>query len=80
MADFSHLKVGDLVYRSLGGLKMLMEVVNVSDVLITCNTANGFKGGWTFDRTSGAEEDADLQWGVKFGVTGSYLTEDPIIS
>jgi beta-lactamase class D len=78
--DFSDLKVGDVITRMLGGkLPMRMEVVKVSEDLITCNSADdGFAGGWTFDRKTGVEEDADLQWGVRFGHTGSYLIKETV--
>lgn len=82
MADFTHLKPDDLVYRQMGidGPKMLMRVREVSDTIITCDTAEGFRGGWTFDRKTGAEEDAELGWGVKFGATGTHLTDEPVVS
>lgn len=71
MADFSHLKIGDTVTRMLAGkLPQKMVVAEVNESLITCG------GGWTFDRATGVEEDEYLQWGVKFGRTGSYLVED----
>jgi len=28
---------------------------------------------WTFDRETGAEADDILQWGLKWGVTGSFI-------
>jgi hypothetical protein len=80
MGDFSDLKVGDPIIRVLAGMPMKMKVVQVSEDLITCDSADGFKGGWTFDRKTGVEEDADLQWGVRFGRTGSYLTKEEILS
>lgn len=74
------LKVGDHVTRVLGGLPMKMKVVEIKDGLIVCNAIQDdgkeFPGGWTFDAKTGVEEDADLGWGVKFGVTGSYLIDD----
>ncbi len=79
MADFSHLVPGDVVIRNLGGSKMRMVVREIQGDLLVCDTESGFRGGWTFDRKTGAEEDADLQWGVKFGRTGSYLIDDPTI-
>ena len=81
MADFYHLKVGDRVMRYLGGetgVSMLMEVTAIDDNLVTCAAVQAgglFRGGWTFDRNSGVEEDHGLQWGVKFGITGSYIKE-----
>jgi hypothetical protein len=56
---------------------MEMEVEAVGGGVVTCSaiTKEGgrFRGGWTFDARTGAEEDADLGWGVKFGATGSYI-------
>lgn len=81
MANFEHLKPGDPVIRMLGGkLPMRMVVREVSENLIVCDTETGFRGGWTFDRKTGTEEDHEIGWGVKFGHTGSYLTEDPVVS
>ncbi len=77
MDDFYYLKVGDEVTRMLGGkLPMRMKVTAVDDRLITCESGDAF--GWTFDRKTGVEEDADLRWGVRFGQTGSYLVRDAI--
>jgi hypothetical protein len=79
---FGYLKVGDTVTRMLGGsVAMRMQVTAVSDDLITCaaidkESGKLFYGDWTFDRNSGVEEDADLQWGIKFGHTGSYLVRE----
>jgi len=82
--SFEDLKVGDRVYRMMGGRDkpwMEMEVMEIKDNLLVCGAIvqDGgkelvvFKGGWTFDRNSGLEEDDDLQWGLKYGKTGSYL-------
>lgn len=75
-----HLKVGDRVTRLMGGVPMLMEVTEVTDTLIICGAVqkdgkNIFRGGWSFDRETGVEEDHELGWGLKFGKTGSYLVE-----
>jgi hypothetical protein len=87
MPNFEHLKVGDHVTRLLGGMPMPMIVTKVDGDLITCAAiitekdrqkfggAETFNGGWTFDRKTGAEEDHEIGWGVKFGHTGSYLVE-----
>lgn len=67
--DFSDLKEGDEVTRLLAGVvPMTMVVESVDDTLIH------MKGGWTFDRKTGFEEDEELGFGVKFGYTGSFLT------
>jgi len=64
---FRHITVGDKVTRSLAGsIPMHMRVTEVTDDLIVC-------GGWTFSRTTGAEQDDDLQWGDAYGRTGSTL-------
>ena len=71
MSDFSDLKEGDKVTRLLAGkVPMTMTVEKVEDNLLI------MKGGWMFDRKTGVEEDPDLNWGVKFGRTGSYLTRE----
>jgi len=77
----SDLKVGDKVIRSIGqdpkSIKMTMIVKSKTDKVIVCNAiqSNGseFHGGWTFDLKTGAEEDEDLHWGVKYGATGSFI-------
>ena len=82
----SEVKPGDRVTRTIGPDKdpwMEMEVVSVDDKLITCKAVvkdketgeeqGFFNGGWTFDRATGAEEDEDLKWGVKYGATGSFI-------
>jgi len=75
-----HLKVGDRVTRFIGqGVMMMeMEVIKVNETTIECAHVAGdhlVKLGWMFDRESGAEEDDDLEWGVKFGRTGTYIKE-----
>lgn len=77
MPSFEFLKPGDKIKRMLGGKPMQMIIIKVDENLITCDaiTDSGgvFRGGWTFDRRTGAEEDHELEWGVHFGKTGSYL-------
>lgn len=81
MTDFSYLKPGDTITRLLGGkISMKMVVREVGDTLLTCDAIDKdsgklFRGGWTFDRKTGTEEDHELGWGVKFGVTGSFLVK-----
>lgn len=68
--DFTHIEVGDTVKRMLAGkIPMDLKVTEITEDLIVTG------GGWTFDRRTGAEVDEDLQWGPKYGVTGSYLVE-----
>ena len=76
--ELKDLKVGDRVDRYHGsGFFMEMEVVDIKDNLLVCAAVKPggilFRGGWTFDINTGAEEDMDLSWGVKYGVTGTYL-------
>jgi len=67
---FNDVKIGDTVTRMLAGtIPMKLKVTEVTDTLIVC-------GSWSFDRATGVEEDADLEWGVQFGKTGSYLVRD----
>lgn len=58
---------------------MTMVVSAVKDQTLICDAVEEdgsiFVGGWEFDRKTGAEEDEYLGWGVKHGVTGSYLTK-----
>lgn len=70
---FRHLKPGDRFQRMVGGFAyMAMEVDRVDEQLIYAHAVGG-PGGYTFDRDTGVEEDADLRWGVRFGCTGSYI-------
>lgn len=75
--SFRHLKVGDKVTRLLAGMPMNMEVEEIREDVIVCSALpeRGGKvlGEWTFCRDTGAEEDEEIGWGKKFGVTGSYL-------
>lgn len=65
---FMHVKVGDTVTRVLFGIvKREWKVTSVTDKLIVIGM------GWSFDRETGWEEDEELHWGVKYGVSGSYL-------
>jgi hypothetical protein len=71
--DLRGVKVGDAVRRMLAGsLPMDLKVTAVDDDFIHC-------GPWKFDRTTGAEVDEDLGWGLpdKDGAvhTGSFLVE-----
>lgn len=84
MKTFRDLKIGDHVTRNIGShqeglpdVKIQMVVMDVTDKTLVC-AAPGTEDWpleelWTFDRDTGVEEDEELGWGVKFGVTGSYL-------
>lgn len=83
MPSFRHLKKGDKVTRMLAGkLPMPMLVMEVSENRIFCVAENAGQEHWEaeemwqFDRDTGVEEDHDLGWGVQFGQTGSFLTEN----
>jgi hypothetical protein len=74
--NFLYVKEGDVVTRMLSGVvPMKLRVTKVDDILITCGIPDG-PGGWTFDRITGIEEDHDLQWGIAFGYTGSFLVHE----
>ena len=67
MSDFTHLKVGDTVTRMLAGtIPQQLKVTEVKETSVICEL-------WEFDRASGAEIDDYLQWGPKYGITGSFL-------
>lgn len=73
---FFDVKAGDTVTRMLAGVIPLEYLVTkVDDELIYVCTLDGNVDGWTFDRATGVEEDHELGWGVKFGISGSYLVK-----
>ena len=55
-----------------GVARMELTVDRVDERLIHA------KGGWTFDRQTGAEVDEDLNWGPHYGVTGSFLVHEDV--
>lgn len=63
------IRVGDRVGRQLGqeGPIIWLTVTEVREETIHCNL-------WTFDRTTGAEIDHELQWGPQYGRSGSFIT------
>lgn len=65
--SFTDIKAGDTVTRYFYGLRQTMKVDHVDDTLIHT------EGGWTFDRKTGVEEDPDLGFGLKSGITCSWL-------
>ena len=74
---FSHVKVGDKVYRAMGkttGRPLIMELwcTELDARFIYCG-APGV--GWKFSRDSGAEVDEDLGWNTRG--TGTYLVKSP---
>ncbi len=76
--SFEHIKAGDIVSRVFGDVErpMKLRVTKVDDTRIHCAAIDANVGGWEFDRKTGVEEDEYLGWGVRFGVTGSYLISD----
>lgn len=61
------IKVGDKVTRTLAGtVKMELFVTEITDSTIIC-------GWWTFDKSTGAEIDEDLDWGPPPKMTGSVI-------
>lgn len=60
------VKAGDKVTRIIGGYHMELRVTKVTDDLIVC-------GPWEFDRETGMEIDETMEWGPKWGATGSRL-------
>lgn len=74
MRDFSYLKVGDPVIRLLGGeVEMPLRVTEIKkkEGIIVCQA-------WEFDVITGAEIDEELEWGPKFGASGSFLLHPKI--
>lgn len=70
---FEHIKPGDTVKRMLAGtIPMTMTVTKVENDMIYA-TVNGVPDAWTFDVKTGVEIDEGLQWGPKYGATGSFL-------
>lgn len=80
MASFEHVKVGDIVSRSIGGLKPHDIIVGeITDGIIYAGNhvvgTTKKEGAWGFRVANGAEVDEDLGWdGIK--VTGSFLIEN----
>ena len=66
LKELLNVHVNDIVIRNLADLEMKFRVTDVTDNQIIC-------GDWTFDRKTGLEEDPDLEWGVTFGKSGSYI-------
>lgn len=65
--DFTHVRPGESVTRELYGLEQVLTVDRIDDELIYTT------GGWTFDRRTGWEEDGELGFGWRFGITISRL-------
>lgn len=77
MPDCRHLKKGDKCIRNLAGIPMLGYVMEVEEKVLKFASYDTMHWPidelWTFDRETGAEEDEVLEWGVRFGRTGSVL-------
>lgn len=65
--ELADIKIGDVVTRSFCDMQQQWHVSVVDDELITIGM------GWHFCRKTGVEVDEDLQWGPKWGRTGSFL-------
>ena len=75
---FRHLKVGDKVTKLLSSAEIPMDLIvcQVLDDTLKCGISKDVtdEGSlWTFCRDTGAEIDDYLQWGPKYGITGSKL-------
>lgn len=75
--DLSGVKPGDLVIRILGGVsEMRMVVYSVGGSSLFCFPEDlGKVDLWEFDLGTGAEIDDFLNWGPKYGATGSFLVK-----
>lgn len=80
---FMNVKRGDRVVRLLAETSpQQLYVVKVDERLIYAALSDSVDPDdgtgapvWTFDRATGVEEDDDLQWGMRYGITGSRLIE-----
>lgn len=84
MEGFMHVKPGDRVLRLMAETaEMDLIVKQVGENLIWATLEEWLNldpldhpgNYWTFDRRTGVEEDPDLGWGLKYGVTGSRLVK-----
>ena len=68
--QLADIKIGDTVFRNFGGPlpPMPLKVTGVTEDRILC------KGGFEFDRKTGAEIDEELGWNVIAMCTGSFIT------
>lgn len=71
------MKVGDKLIRLLGGqIPMPVIVGEVNEDTFKVGSEDGtvpWQDGWTFCKKTGAEIDDDLNWGPKYGKTGSFI-------
>ena len=65
--ELTSIREGDVVERTFCGLPTPLRVTRVMHGVIYCEF-------WTFDQSTGAEIDVDLEWGPLFGQTGSFLS------
>ena len=79
------MQVGDIVARYLGDGKKFMNMrvlrIDKEKELVHCAAIDKDTGaeaalGWTFDLRTGAEVDEDLEWGPRWGITGSYIKKE----
>jgi len=80
--NLESLKAGDKVSRYMDGKKLFMRMIvrEVKEKSLICDALelNGtiFRGGWEFDKRTGAEIDDDLGWGPPPKSTGTYIAVD----
>ena len=76
--DFSDLKVGDHLKRSLGGMRPAWVIVGeITGTTFRVGSLDGiipWQEGWTFNKETGLEIDEELGWDGKT-ITGSYIVE-----
>lgn len=77
--DFSTLKVGDHLQRSLGGSRPMWVIVGqITETTFKVGSLDGrvsWEEGWTFSKETGLEIDEDLGWDGKT-TTGSYIIDN----
>jgi hypothetical protein len=62
-SNFSTLKIGDELIRSLGGVRMGVVVGEITDTTFKVGSKDGaipWEFGWTFNKLTGLEIDEDL--------------------
>ena len=78
--SFKDLKPGDNVTRMLAEIPMLLTIRSILDDIITCEVSPECEElYWTFDLETGMEVDDELEWGTKYGRSGSYLKKEKTI-
>ena len=65
------MKVGDKVTRMLGGMPMILIVTKITEGMLIC-------GPYQFDLKTGIEIDDALEWGPKYGRSGSFIIKETL--